>query len=216
MLFYAGPIGAWMELTFPLIYRVIGMGLLIFSADLFHQVKQRRMQRWRVIYTLARDLLWVAATAVGILLYFHQLSPNATISLTAVASIVAAFALFQYFGLDCALRVPRTSLHRHCVHVVTDAPKESLWNRISDLGTIARYMPMLNRSALRSQSIHPTGQIRECEDQHGHVWAEQCIDHKPGESFTLRFLTDEKDPRFPQPLCMGDGLFIKQTMHTPW
>jgi len=203
LLLYASPISTWMELPFPLIYRLIGVGLLIFSADLFHQVTQRRMQTWRVVYTLAGDMLWVIATAAGILFYFHQLSANATLSLTIVASIVGAFASVQYFGLDRALRVPGTALHRHCVHVLTNTPKDPLWTRISDLGNIARYMPMLKRSMLRTRSTHPTGQIRECEDQHGHVWAEQCIDYKPGKSFTLRFLTEEKGFPFPATTMYG-------------
>lgn len=192
-----------MEIPLPMIYRLIGFGLVIFSADLFHQVIQRRMQTWRVIYTLTGDLLWVMATTAGILLYFNQLSPNAIISLAAVASIVAAFALFQYLGLNRAQRVSGSSLHRHCIHVLANAPKELLWERLRDLDKIARYMPMLKRSTLRLRSTHLTGSIRQCEDLHGHVWAEECVDHTPGKSFTLRFLTEEKDFPFPASTMYG-------------
>lgn len=192
-----GLVGQWLGVDQPLLFVAIGIGLVLFAGDLLHQATRRRMATWRALYASAADGLWVIGSLLLVTLFSSLLSSTGVALVLAVASVVLAFGVWQLLAAGHLHRLPDGEQYRHCLMVRVDASAEAMWRVIGDLGTIARYMPSLRRSALREDAAPGIGAVRECEDQRGQRWAEACTAYVPGERVDLRFLSDE--PGFPFP-----------------
>ncbi|TVR52113.1 MAG: SRPBCC family protein [Puniceicoccaceae bacterium] len=190
-------VAGWLGLEGTLVLILIGAGLLLFAADLIWQATRPRLLTWRALGATSGDLLWIAATAVVLLIFPESFSAAGRLLLLGVAAAVGGFAVWQWAGIDRAHREIPGGPYRHCVLVSAAAPPEALWPVVSDLAGIRHYMPMLRRSVLRNSLEPGVGAVRECEDHSGKRWAEQCIAFEPGRSFTLNFLAHE--PGFPFP-----------------
>ncbi|MBE9102518.1 hypothetical protein [Vacuolonema iberomarrocanum] len=61
---------AWVDhllgIQMPLALQAVGLGLVIFAADLIYQATGSRMVAWRALCASIADFLWVVATAVGV------------------------------------------------------------------------------------------------------------------------------------------------------
>ena len=181
----------------PLIYRLIGVGLLVFAADLVHQASRPRLATWRALYASAGDVLWVLATIVGLLLFPGVLSPIGLVTVSLMATVMLVFGLLQMRGIRIAHRAPERDLNRHCIMVRVDVPAPAMWEVIRRIGDIQRYMPSLKSSQILYGREPGVGAVRHCVDQAGKSWSEECIAFTPGREFTVRFLADE--PGFPFP-----------------
>lgn len=181
----------------PFILQVVGAGLIIFAADLLHQVTRYRMSTWRALYASIGDLLWVLTTVVLLGLFPNVLSNSGLLLTCSVAVIVFTLGACQFLAIGFAHKIPGKSLYRHCIPVFVDVPADQMWSVISQLSDIHKYTPFLKSSTLLDGIKPGIGAVRACEDQKGNQWREECVGFDVGRRVTLRFLAE--DPDFPLP-----------------
>ncbi len=188
---------------------VIAAGLLLFAADLVHQATRPRVETWRALYAIAGDLMWVLATVAGLVLFGHHLTSLGLTLVAGVAMAVLGFSLWQAAGVLHAHKAEDGSGHRlrHCLVVRAAVPPDLLWQVVSDLGGIARFMPTLRSSMLRDDARPGVDAVRVCTDIGGRTWAERCVEFDvSARQVTLEFLCNE--PGFPFPAVEMRGGWI--------
>lgn len=181
----------------------IGIGLGIFSADLFHQASRHRMQTWRALYASLGDALWVLGTIILLIWFPNLVSDQGSVLLIAIALIVALFGALQLWGAGEAHRLKGTELYRHCVAVTVPETVDKMWEAVSDLSGISKYFPALRSSTIRGGVEPQVGAIRQCEDHSGKRWAEKCTKFEIGKRIELEFLCDEDGFPYPASEMMG-------------
>ena len=80
----------------PVILDVIAVGLLGYAAALFVAAARRPVSARALMVFTAADALWVAGSAIVLLLYWAQLAPIARFLVIAGAIAVELFASLQY------------------------------------------------------------------------------------------------------------------------
>lgn len=203
MIFFPNLVGAWLGVQVPLLLQAIGIGLVLFGADLIHQTTRKRLATWRALYASAADILWVAGSIVLLAFFSQVFSPGGLVLVAAIALVVLAFGIWQLWGVGQAHRSPDSGLYRHCIAVSTSAPAEVMWGVIGRMGDIHKYMPSLRSSLVRDGKEPGVGAVRVCEDRAGKRWAEECIAFTEGRSFDVRFLADAPDFPFPASTMLG-------------
>jgi Polyketide cyclase / dehydrase and lipid transport len=183
----------------PLIYRVIGAGLLLFAACVMWLATRNPINAFYAALISSADLLWVAGTAVFIVLARLHLQVPGGVGLMLVAAAVLLFALLQLKGIARMYAAPERPGHsRLCVAVSTPVSADSMWARIADLGGIRRYSPTLVKVMLRNGARPGLNAVRQCTDQAGKTWAEHCTRFDDAaRTVEMRFLADER--AFPYP-----------------
>jgi len=198
-------VGEWLGIQADWIYRALGFGLLLFGADLTHQATRRRMASWRGLLSSVADFAWVGGTILLVAFAADWFSSGGLVLLLAVAGVVLFFGVLQLVGVVRLHRLPGSGgLYRHCVLVESGVAAPEMWKIVARLGEISRFMPMLKSSSLRGDLSPGKGCVRQCEDQSGKQWAEECTSFDPAaRSFEVRFLCDE--PGFPFPATAMRG-----------
>jgi len=196
-------VASWLGLEATLLLRAIGVGLTAFAADLLHQATRPRLLTWRALYSSFADLLWVMGTLLVLLAFPNLLSATGVALVLAVAAVVLVFGAWQFWGIGRAHRGPNGSSYRHCIAVGVDVPAQAMWNVISRLGEIQRYMPSLRSSEILGDRPPGVGAVRMCEDQAGNRWGEECTRFEAGRSFDVRFLAEAPDFPFPATSMLG-------------
>lgn len=203
MIFFPSRVGQLLDIDAPLLLQGLGLGLVIFAADLIHQATRRRLATWRALYASMADALWVVASLV-VLVFLPQLfAPAGRVLVLAIAGMVLLFGLWQLRGIALVHRLPGTGLYRHCIAVQTEAPAEAMWEIIARMGEIQRYMPSLRRSELLHRASPGLGAVRQCEDKSGKQWQEECTAFNAGRSFDVRFVSEAPDFPFPAHPMVG-------------
>ncbi|MGH1351347.1 MAG: hypothetical protein ACRBBN_11145 [Methyloligellaceae bacterium] len=82
-----------------LIVRGIGVGLLLFAADLAIQARNEQVTRQKIILFCIQDLAWIIFSAVMILGFGWLFTPNGILAIDVVAVIVAILAIGQFIGV---------------------------------------------------------------------------------------------------------------------
>ncbi|MCC5874094.1 MAG: SRPBCC family protein [Gammaproteobacteria bacterium] len=203
MLIAPRQIDAWLALGHPLMLQVVGPGLLVFAADLLHQATRPRLLTWRALYASVADLLWVIGTLALLLIAPSLVSATGATLMLAIAAVVLTFGLWQLWGIDRAHRAATPSRYRHCVQVAVDVPADAMWNVISQLGEIERYMPSLRSSKVLDDQPDGVGAVRVCENHAGKRWGEECTRFEDGRGFDVRFLAEDPDFPFPATIMFG-------------
>jgi len=198
-----GKVGLFIGVSNPLLLVGIGIGLGIFSADLFHQATRQRMQTWRALYSSFGDALWVVGTAILLTWFSHVISEPGGNLLIVVAVIVALFGCLQFWGAGEAHRLKNTRLYRHCISVRVPVGSASIWKEVSDLAGISKHFPSLQSSFIRDGGEARVGAIRQCQDHNGKVWAEKCTGFEIGKRLELKFLCDEEGFPYPASEMVG-------------
>ena len=183
----------------PVIYQVIGVGLLGFAAFVAWTGTRERIDTFLAALISIADFAWVAGTLLLILLAFGALQPAGILTLLAIAGVVLFFALRQLQGISRVYAVygkPRT--HTLCVTVDTPASPDEIWPIIADLPSIRLYSPNLAEVILRDDAEPGVDAVRQCTDVNGRTWGEHCkrYDEK-ARQVEFEFLADE--PSFPYP-----------------
>lgn len=181
----------------------IGIGLGIFSADLFHQASRHRMQTWRALYASLGDALWVLGTIVLLIWFPNLVSDQGSVLLTAIALIVALFGSLQFWGAGEAHRLKDSKLYRHCVAVSVPESTTKMWEVVSDLPAISKYFAALRSSVIRGDMKPQVGATRQCEDHKGKRWAEKCTRFEIGRRLDMEFLCDEEGFPYPASEMIG-------------
>ncbi len=203
MIFFPSQVGQLLAIDAPLLLLGLGLGLVIFAADLIHQATRRRMATWRALYASMADLLWVVASLVLLVLLPQLFAPAGRVLVLAIAGMVMLFGLWQLRGIALVHRLPDRGLYRHCIAVQSEAPAEAMWKIIARLGEIQHYMPSLKRSELLHRASPGIGAVRQCEDHSGKKWQEECTAFNEGRSFDVRFVSEAPDFPFPAHSMIG-------------
>ena len=97
LLVAAGPIGSLLDVEQTWLLRLLGVGLLVFAADVWHTAAQpvEPLLRWSAVVTAA-DFGWVVATVVVIAL--GLLSVSGAVVCIAVAVVVEALGTAQFLA----------------------------------------------------------------------------------------------------------------------
>jgi hypothetical protein len=194
----------------PRMLQIVGIGLVVFAADLVHQATRRRLATWRALYASTGDFLWVAGTVALLAAFPHAPSRTGTLLLLAIAALVLVFGLWQLRAIAQAHRISRPGHYRHCVVVAVNVPAGAMWRVVSDLGGIMHYLPTLMESELVGGATPGVGATRVCVDRAGRRWTEQCTEFNAGRNFTVRFVCEAPDFPFPARAMRG-GWDVKPT-----
>lgn len=193
----------------PWLMRLIGIGLLIFAADLLHQATRPRLASWRALYSSVADMLWVIAS-LGLLILLPQHFRDSGIALVlAVAAAVLTMGCWQLRGIHRLHRTADPGHFRHCLACRIDAPAEAMWRVLRPLGDIERYMPDLAHSEVSGEP--GPNAVRACEDRAGHRWREVCTDWQEGRAFRLRFAAEAPDFPFPASEMIGGWELVPES-----
>lgn len=203
MLSRPAAVESWLGINAAWLIQLIGVGLLLFAADLLHQATRKRLQTWRALYASAADFVWVAGTVVLLTLFSGAFSPLGIGLLIGVAAVVLVFGTWQFWAIAGVHRGSHRGQYRHCLVVETGVPAEDLWRVVADFGHISRYTPLLANSFIEDDKAPCCGAVRTCEDTAGRRWSEKCVQLQPGKSFTLEFNTEAED--FPYPASRMTG-----------
>lgn len=93
MIVTAADLSDWFTGAHPWILRGIGIGLLLFAADLFVSARGSEISRGKALYFSISDFGWVAGSVV--LLALLPMSATAAGTVAGVALIVAGFGAMQ-------------------------------------------------------------------------------------------------------------------------
>ena len=189
------------QLPVPLIIAV-GLGLALFGLTVLALAARPHPGSRNVLLISLLDFGWILLTAPLALTPLAQ-TPVAKTIIIAIALAVGTFAILQIRTIDKSLFL-NDRLRQICFTVVTETPAITMWNRLSDIGNIANYIPDLAESRLVHGTTLEVGACRECRDVANQKWQETCTE-VTGQAFTLRFHTEAPD--YPYPL---------QNMHGGW
>jgi hypothetical protein len=96
MLAFRGTLYRLFGLDSPVVLDVIAMGLLIYAAALVVVARAPLVGRRALMAFTFADGLWVAASALVLLLFWNELAPLARILVIAAAVVVDVFAMLQF------------------------------------------------------------------------------------------------------------------------
>ena len=96
MLVSRGTLHTFFGLDTPLPLDVLAVGLLAYAGALAVVSRQETIERSTLMAFAIVDALWVAGSAVVLLLFWDQLTPSARVLVIAVALAVEVFATLQY------------------------------------------------------------------------------------------------------------------------
>ena len=189
----------------PIIYQIIGIGLLGFASDLVWTATRTPINTFHALLISIADLLWVLGTGLLILLTFNSLNGIGILAMLIVATIVLLLGLRQFKSISQVYALPnKTNTHKLCVAIDTPQPADKMWPLIADLAHIKAYSPHLTAVILRNNAQPGVNAIRQCTDNKGNTWAEHCTryDHQT-HTLNMTFLADE--PNFPYPFKTMTG-----------
>jgi len=101
----AEPLAALLGAGAPLLYRIVGAGLLLFAADIVWHVR-KGLSFAKGLYFVLGDFLWVAASAYLLFARPHVFSAEGRLIMGLVALIVLGFGACQDVYLFRARRAP--------------------------------------------------------------------------------------------------------------
>ncbi|MDD5035536.1 MAG: SRPBCC family protein [Methylococcaceae bacterium] len=198
MLLRPALVGEWLGIQVPLILQLVGIGLVVFAAELIYLSTRQRLATWLALLVSAADFMWVAGSIVLLLAFPQLFSSLGKVLILAVAGEVFVFGAWQIWAAGRAHRTARDGEYRHCIIVETNAPAEKMWRVVGNIGDIKNYMPLLKSSVILNGKEPGVGAVRACESHAGQRWSEECTAFHSGHSFDVRFLTE--DPNFPLPV----------------
>ena len=96
MLAFRGTLHRLFGLDSPVFLDVIAIGLLIYAAALVVAARAPLVGRRALMAFTFADGLWVAASALVLLLFWNELAPLARLLVIAAAVVVDVFAMLQF------------------------------------------------------------------------------------------------------------------------
>ena len=183
----------------PILYQVIGGGLLAFAGFVGWTGTRQSINTFFAALISLADLVWVIGTLVLIAVGFGALQTGGMVLLVVIAVIVLFFALRQLQGVNQVYAVTdKPGTYALCVSVDTPVSPDDIWPIIADLPSINRYSPNLKEVILRDNAAPGVDAIRQCTDSNGNTWGEHCKRYdEEARRVEFEFLADE--PGFPYP-----------------
>lgn len=194
----------WQGLTL----RVLGIGLLIFAADLCLMALDRFVSKGAVLLISVLDLGWIAGSAVLFLFFAPIFTDLGLIILAVVAIVVGICALGQYLGAR-GIVPPKSQAEVRSVGDVLQArvtravaaPTETVWAVMTDHPAYADVASNISKVELLSGD--GIGMERRCYGPKGENWRETCDLFDPGRAYGFRIHTDAPD--YPYPIAELQG-----------
>ena len=88
----------------PLLLDVVAVGLALYAGALAYAARRETIARETLMAFTIADALWVAASALVLVLFWGQLAPLARLLIVAVALVVEVFAGLQYRAAGSSTR----------------------------------------------------------------------------------------------------------------
>ncbi|MBI2516151.1 MAG: SRPBCC family protein [Opitutae bacterium] len=202
---FAAPLAAFVSAASqPAVFRLVGLGLLVFAGLVGALGRRARPDPWLALGVSFADLVWVLGSAVLLALAWSQLTAGGAALTAGIAAAVLGIALAQLRGIAQTYAADASGRSLVCLEIHSAGRPDVIWRNLSDLGSIARFAPSLSFSRLRDPAVTRVGAVRECGDHGGREWAELCkrFDAAARE-IEADFLVDE--PGFPFPFAALEG-----------
>jgi hypothetical protein len=190
----------------PTLIGAIGIMLVPFGGLAAWVGTRSHPPTWAALLISVSDLIWVIASAVVVAVAHGNLTSEGTALASGIALAVLAFALGQLRGIARVYRIDGATNGRVrvCIEFQTAGDAATVWRNVADLGGIARFAPMLAKSALRDDAPPGVGALRECIDRGGRQWSERCVHFDPAKrELEVEFLANL--PGFPFPFSALRG-----------
>ena len=97
--FAPATVGAWLGFEAPVLFRFLGVGLLIFAAELIFQAVRQSPNHLRGWIASVADFSWVLASGALPLIFPEALSTRGWIIVLGVAAVVLVFGCVQALAL---------------------------------------------------------------------------------------------------------------------
>ncbi len=201
-----GVVASWLGQVAPWLLQLVGIGLLVFAADLVHQATRAHLSPIRALGSSVADFGWVVATPVLGWGAGDALSSSGIVLVTVVAVGVAGFGTAQLRGLRRLYTELRPDMGAYyvCLATEVDVAPAKVWASVRNVGRIVDYSPGLTRSFVRGDEPAAPGAVRECHDTGGQRWAEEVLVlDDEARRLELRFLAEEADFPFPMDVMFG-------------
>lgn len=185
-------------------YLTLGVGLALFATRLFYLAGAKSISAINALVASISDGIWVLGSLLVIAVYHGELSDKGLVIILGVAVCVAAFGILQARGiLNLFQSASEPGLYRICLRIRAEAKYTNLWDIVSNLAGIARYVKGLESSEVSDGNANKVGAIRRCRDTSGKQWREVCTTRTEGESLELKFLCEDKGFPFPMTEMLG-------------
>ncbi len=92
-------VATWMGFDYPDVYRIVGIGLILFASDLCHQATRSELSVLRAKIASIGDFAWVAGTIIVVLFFRDHFSALGVVLLLSVSSAVLIFGILQTRGI---------------------------------------------------------------------------------------------------------------------
>ncbi len=200
-----GLVGSWLGVSAPLILRSVGLGLVAFGAVVLQQSASRNLSGARALLITALDASWVVGSAVLLLATPSWFSASGLLLVSGAAAAVGGFAIWQLSGLARYYQQSSDDYYRVGVQVKSGAGSGPLWQVLSDISNIHRYVGSLRATRVSGgPSGRPgVGTIRHCESKAGTTWSERFIRWDEGKGFAMEWDASAADFPFPFTLLRG-------------
>ena len=87
-------------ISLPLVvFRILGIGLLLFALDVLITARKESPSRGKVIYIFVADLAWVLMTPVVLFTLQERITNLGNLLLVDIAIVVGAFATFEWLAM---------------------------------------------------------------------------------------------------------------------
>lgn len=135
----------------PTVIAVIGAILLPFGSLTAWVGTRPHPPTWAALLISLGDLAWVLASAVLVTIGGASLTFEGALLVIGIALAVLIFALGQLRGIARVYQIPggEAGRIRVCLEIHTSGDASKVWRNLADLGAIARFAPMLAKSASR-------------------------------------------------------------------
>lgn len=186
----------------PAILTGLGVGLLIFAADLLIMATNRWVTRDEVGIIVLADIGWIVGSIVLLALFGDLFTQDGVVLVEVVALIVAVIAIGQYVGsrsiVPPAAQVSIHSRNGALVAKVERAVKASpaaVWKVMTDHPGYADVASNLSKVEVVSGA--GLGMKRRCYGPKGENWTETCNHYEDGRSYGFKIHTEAADYSYP-------------------
>ncbi len=175
------------------LFRIIGVGLMLFSISVFVQAPNPEPDA--VFYLIIQDLLWVLVSTVIVVFKLLGISSQGHRIITAVSMVVLFFGLGQSVGLTQVDTTQRKGFKHIVFERVVSTSKKKTWELISDVANYHKIAPTIDSVQVLSGS--GKGMRRRCTHA-ANSWTETATLWEEGEAYS--FEVDTQAPDYPYPL----------------
>ncbi len=188
--------------------RWLGIGLVVFAADLWLMRGDRFIGKVPVRLVAAADVLWIAGSAAGLVWFADRLTAVGQGAVVAIASIVGVFAVGQLLGAQ-RITAPQSVVSarrdgdvlRLNVTRRVDAAPDVVWRVMTDHPGYADVAS--NIAKVEVLDGDGLGMRRRCSDPKGGTWTETCDVFEAGRRYGFVVDTDAAD--YPYPIAALQG-----------